>query len=268
MKKTESETVRLDRRLAGAGLGTRKEVKKLVREGRVTVAGQIAGDPGERVPKSADISFDGEALSPPGYTYLIMNKPAGYVTSAEPDGGAPVTDLLPEKYARLGLSPVGRLDKDTVGLLVLTDDGAYNHRATSPRRGHEKIYYAVVEAIPRDGIAGYDETLAAGFRAGVTLDGGEVCRPAYVGALDDYIAETGKAGLAEICRVGNPGVSGDEVIVTVTEGKYHQVKRMFAAFGRRVTYLKRIGFAGLELSAGLPEGAVMETGVPNGEQRT
>lgn len=217
---------RLDKVLASAGIGSRREVRQWIREGRVTVDGNPARDPGLQVlPSHAVIEVDGQAVSV-GSVTLMLNKPRGVITATADRNHATVADLLPPALARR-LVPVGRLDKDTEGLLIMTDDGALCHRIISPRHGVEKEYLAVVDGpIPPH--------LAEAFARGVQLDDGYVTRPA----------------LLQVVEPGPPGVAR----VTVTEGKYHQVRRMFAAFGLTVTALRRLRIGSLVLDDALAPG--------------
>ena len=219
---------RLDKVIASTGRWSRREVKELVRQGRVTVNGAVAKIAEEKAdPEAADICVNGERLIWRQYTWVMLNKPAGYLSATEDGRGKTVLDLLPPELQKQGLFPVGRLDKDTSGLLLLTDDGQLAHRLISPRHAVWKIYDAVHE-----GEAG--EADCAAFRAGLTLRDGTVCRPAYLRPL-------------------GPGRS----LVAVCEGKYHQVRRMLASRGMPVTALRRIAEGGLELGA-LPMGMTRE----------
>ncbi len=219
-------TQRLDKVLAATGMGTRKEVRDLIKRGRVTVEGATVTDPATHVrPGLAQIQVDGKPIRI-GPLVLMLNKPAGVVTARSDRRHRTVLDLLPPELGRR-LFPVGRLDKDTEGLLLLTDDGALCHALISPRHAVEKEYLAKVDgALPPD--------LPAAFAAGVRLDDGYVTRPARLTVLEP----------------GPPGVAR----VVVTEGKFHQIKRMFAAFGLTVTYLRRLRVGGLWLDETLPPG--------------
>lgn len=215
---------RLDKILSDAGVASRKDLRALIRAGRVTVNGAAVTRPEEKFDAAADaILVDGAPIRPPGPVVVMLHKPAGYVTSTDDPRDPTVLELLPEEFRNLGLFPVGRLDKETEGLLLLTNDGALSHRLTSPRRGVEKCYEAV-----HQGQAGPEDIAA--FAAGLTLRDGTVCRPAVLEPL-------------------GPGRSR----VTVSEGKYHQVRRMLAARGLPVTDLTRISEGGLTLQ-GLPRG--------------
>ena len=219
---------RLDKILSEAGVASRRELKNILRAGRVQVDGVTARDGAAKFDSAAvSITFDGMPVRAAGRVVLMLNKPAGYVTSTDDPRDRTVMELLPEEYKKLGLFPVGRLDKETEGLLLFTNDGALGHALTSPRRGTEKCYFA-----RHDGAAGEADVQA--FEGGLTLRDGTVCRPAKLEIL-------------------SPG----ECRVTVTEGKYHQVRRMMASRGLPVTYLKREREGALTLG-GLAPGAVRE----------
>lgn len=218
------EKQRLDKIIASTGRFSRREVKLLVRQGRVLVDGVPARSAEDRMaPETAEITVDGERLAWRRYTWLMMNKPAGVLSATEDGRGKTVLDLLPEELRRRELFPVGRLDKDTEGLLLFTNDGKLLHDLISPRRHVWKRYYA-----EHEGRAGPEDQAA--FAAGMPLGGGETCLPAVLYPL-------------------GPGRS----LVDLREGMYHQVRRMLAARGMPVTYLRRIAFGGLELGD-LPPG--------------
>lgn len=214
---------RLDKLLSHTGRWSRKEVKALVKEGRVKVDGALPPGPEAKYPTETEILVDGEPIRCRRHQYLLLHKPAGVVSSTQDPREKTVLDLLPDHSRRVGLFPVGRLDKDTEGLLLLTDDGELAHRLLAPGKHVDKVYYAQTEA-PVD-----QEDIAA-FAAGMTLAGGESCLP---------------AGLA-------PAEGG--CLVTLREGKYHQVKRMLAARGKPVRYLKRLSMGPLRLPDDLPPG--------------
>ena len=218
---------RLDKIIAGTGKYSRREVKELVRQGRVVVDGRLASSPEEKVDADAAcLLVDGQSLDCRRYTYLMLHKPAG-VLSARVDGRQQtVLDLLPQHLRRRALFPVGRLDKDTEGLLLLTNDGPLAHALLAPGRHVDKVYYVEVDGR-------LDQQDRRAFQAGVTLADGTVCQPADLTVLD-------------------PPSQG---LVTLREGKYHQVKRMLAARGKPVTYLKRLSMGPLTLDPALPAGA-------------
>lgn len=214
---------RLDKCLSEAGVASRKELRAMIRAGRVTVDGAVVRDPELRVPDGGSLAVDGEPVRR-GAVVLMLNKPAGYVTSTSDPRDRTVMDLLPDAYRRLGVVPVGRLDKETEGLLLFTNDGALAHRLISPRHAVRKVYEA-----EHEGEA--DEADAAAFQSGLTLRDGTICRPAELEPL-------------------GPGRSR----VTLSEGKYHQVRRMLASQGMPVTALRRVAEGGLALGD-LPWGA-------------
>lgn len=217
---------RLDKILASTGRWSRREVKELVRAGRVTVDGAPAKSAEEKTDRDcADIRVDGERVLAERYTYLMLHKPAGLVSATEDPREPTVLTLLPEPLQKIGLFPAGRLDKDTEGLLLLTNDGALAHALLSPKRHVDKTYLVRVDGR----LDGED---AAAFAAGMTLADGLECLPAGLELLGQ----------------------GEEAIVTLREGKYHQVKRMCAARGKPVVYLKRLTMGPLTLDEILGKG--------------
>jgi len=218
---------RLDKLLSDAGIASRRGVRELIRAGRVRVNGEAAARPDLAVDDADEVAVDGAAVERDARIVLMLHKPAGCVTSTDDPRDATVMELLPEKYRRRSLRPVGRLDKETEGLLLLTNDGMLAHRLISPKHGAEKVYYA-----EHTGEAGPEDVRA--FAAGLVLRDGTVCLPAKLEPL-------------------GPGRSR----VTVREGKYHQVRRMMAARGMRVDYLRREAEAGLTLGD-LPGGSCRE----------
>ena len=202
---------RLDKALSGTGRWSRREVKELVRRGRVLLDGVPAASPEQKIdPETADIRVDGETVSYRRFTYVLLHKPAGVLSAVEDSRQRTVLDLLPQELKRQGLSPVGRLDKDTEGLLLLTNDGALTHRLLSPKSHVDKVYYARTEGTPT-------EADAARLAQGITLADGLRCLPAEL----------------KICGEG-------QVLLTLREGKFHQAKRMLAFCGTPVVYLKRL----------------------------
>lgn len=225
-KDKEDAMERLDKILANTGRWSRKEVRELVRAGRVTVDGVVARTPEEKHDPAARFQVDGQSISGERLVYLMLHKPAGLVSATEDPREPTVLSLLPQHLQRVGLFPAGRLDKDTEGLLLLTNDGPLAHRLLSPRWHVDKVYYVQVEGRLDDGDA-------AAFEQGLTLEDGLVCLPAGLEILED-----GEAGL-----------------VTLREGKYHQVKRMLASRGKPVRYLKRLTMGPLSLDPALAPGA-------------
>lgn len=218
--------------LARAGVGSRNDVRKLVRAGRVYVDGVPAFDAGMKIdPERDDVRVDGERVVFREFVYLMMNKPPGVVSATEDRREATVVDLLAPEYRRFSVFPVGRLDKDAVGLLLLTNDGKLAHELLSPRRHVPKTYLVEIDGA-------LTERDAEAFARGVRLDDGYVALPAELRPVGD-----GRRFMAE---------------VTVVEGKFHQIKRMFQAVGRRVTFLERVRFGPLELDRSLARGAYRE----------
>ena len=222
------EKMRLDKLLALLGEGTRSEIKAMVRAGRVTVDGAGARDAGMQVDGAqSDVRLDGRRLCYKAVRHVMLNKPSGVLTAARDKKQKTVMDLLPPMYAAMGAMPAGRLDKDTEGLLVITSDGQLAHRIISPRHEVGKVYYARLDGELTD------EDVAA-LEAGIHIrdaDGEFDARP------------------AKLRRDG-----GDAAYICVTEGKYHQVKRMFAARGKHVVYLKRMAIGALALDPELKPG--------------
>ena len=219
---------RLDKILSEAGAGSRKELKALIRAGRVTANGKTVRNEAEKFDETVvSLAIDGVQVEPYHLVVLLLNKPAGYVTSTDDPRDRTVMELIPERYRKLRVAPVGRLDKETEGLLLLTNDGGLAHRIIHPRSGVWKVYYAEHErqAGPED---------CAAFAAGLTLGDGTVCLPAKL-------------------EPQGPGKS----LVHVQEGKYHQVRRMLASRGMPVSYLRRISEGCLTLGE-LETGALRE----------
>jgi len=222
------EKQRLDKVIASTGKYSRREVKLLVRQGRVLVDGIPARSAEDKVdPEQVEIAVNGEVLAYRKYTWVMLNKPAGYLSATEDGRGATVLDLLPEELRRQGLFPVGRLDKDTEGLLLLTNEGGLAHDLLSPRHHVDKVYYTRVAGR-------LTEEDCRAFAAGMTLADGLVCQ---------------SAGL-EILTAGDES----EAHVTLREGKFHQVKRMLADRGKPVLYLERVKMGNLSLDLQLSRG--------------
>lgn len=225
-------TMRLDRLLTMLGEGTRAQAKDFVRAGRVTVNGVPARDSGMQVDaENMRVCLDGRALEYKAVRHVMMNKPQGTLTAARDKKQKTVMDLLPPMYAAMGCMPAGRLDKDTEGLLIITSDGQLAHRIISPKKDVSKVYFARV-----DGVLGEGDIAA--FAEGLHIKDGD----------GEFDAKS--AGL-EIVSSGD-GMS--EVRVRVSEGKYHQVKRMLASRGAPVVYLKRERIGALDLDAALLPG--------------
>lgn len=218
--------MRLDKFLANSGIGTRKEVKKFLKKNLVKVNDVIAKKPEMHInPEEDIITFDDIPIEYEPVVYLMMNKPAGYVSATEDDEHETVIDIVPE-YMHLDLFPVGRLDKDTEGLLLLTNDGKFSHQLMSPKHRVPKRYYAEVDGhINEDAIKKFEKGIDLG----------------------DF---TSSPSELEIIESGE----SSKAIVTIYEGKFHQVKRMFHSIDCEVTYLKRLKIASLELDEQLELG--------------
>ena len=222
---------RLDKILASQGAGTRSEVRKMIWAGRVTVDGEICRSIDRRLePSEHEIAVGGEVLCYRKYLYIMMNKPEGAISASNDSHVQTVVDLLPPSLRRKGLFPVGRLDKDTTGLLIITDDGAFSHSVTSPGKKVFKTYRATLDgALTEENIQYLSE--------GALIDGGEQCLPAQVAVLDgeNFIYE-----------------------IKIREGKYHQIKRMAQSVGRRVVALERTAVGALTLDPALDRGEARE----------
>ena len=223
--------IRLDKYLADTGAASRREAKAYIRRGEVTVDGVPARAPEQKVAETAVVCLRGQPLRYQAYHYYMLHKPAGILTATADRSQPTVLDLFPPELRRFGLVPAGRLDKDTTGLLLITDDGALSHALMSPNRHVEKEYEAVV-----DGVLAADAVLR--FEQGMTLRDGTECKPAKLEILET-----------------EPEL---RVRVTLKEGKYHQVKRMIAAVGGTVTALKRLRLGGLWLDKILAPGEFRE----------
>jgi 16S rRNA pseudouridine516 synthase len=217
--------LRLDRMLSGEGLGTRKEIKQMMGRGAVTVNGKCASRPEIKVNTDEDVvCMQGVQIVYREHIYIMMNKPAGVISASDDPKEPTVIDLLPKELRRPGLFPAGRLDRDTEGLLIITDDGKFAHSILSPKKHVSKQYIAIIDApVTPDQIEIFEN--------GIIIDGGYACLPAKL----EIVEET-------------------RVRVTIHEGKYHQIKRMFEALGREVLYLKRTDVGGLSLDKRLALG--------------
>lgn len=217
---------RLDKFLCDSGAGTRSQVRQLLKAGRVSVDGKPEKDPGRKIePGRNAVLLDGTLMGGHQRRVVLMNKPAGFVTATEDPREKTVMELLPEQMRNWDLKPIGRLDKQTEGLLLFTNDGDLLHRLISPKKEVPKIYYA-----RHEGTASEED--AAAFAAGLTLRDGTQCLPAFLEPI-------------------GPGESR----ITVREGKYHQVRRMMASRNMTVTYLERVQEGSLTLGE-LPRGSV------------
>ena len=212
-------TLRLDKYLTEAGIGTRSEVKKLVRAKQITVNGVIVTRPEAKVDEEDAVCLRGERVQYAAFEYYLFHKPAGCVCATEDRDHKTVMDYLTDTI-RSDLFPVGRLDIDTEGLLLITNDGALAHELLSPARHVAKTYFARVRGIVTDS----DVNL---FKNGIDIGEKKLTKPAALVILNTSAQEEEAA-------------SASEILLTITEGKFHQVKRMFAAVGKEVLYLKRL----------------------------
>lgn len=207
---------------------SRKDARIAIRRGKATLDGKILRDFGALVNVDADITFNGQALSYKKYVYILMNKPKGVLSASEDKNRKTVVDLVPEELRRNGLFPVGRLDKDTTGFLIITDDGDFAHKAISPKYEVYKKYLVTL-----DGELTNDMVKA--FAEGITLADGTPCRKAELEIVESRVAR-----------------------VKICEGKYHQIKRMFGVVGLGVNELKREAVGSLSLPENLGEGECIE----------
>lgn len=219
--------LRLDKYLSDCGIASRKEIREIIRSGRVSVDGRAETDFSARIDTESVVTLDGSVIGYEKYRYFMLNKPSGVLSATEDRRQQTVLSLLKPEHRRLGLFPVGRLDKDTTGLLLLTNDGDFAHKVISPKSGIMKRYRAVT-----DGCCTPADVLA--FEAGIVLGDGMKCLPAKL----------------------EP--DGECCYVTASEGKYHQVKRMLAAVGKPVLELHRLSVGELLLDESLEPGCYRE----------
>ncbi len=218
--------MRIDKLLSELGICTRREAAKAARSGGILVDGIAERDPSRHIdPSKNRLSYLGREVVYQKYTYVMLNKPEGYVSATDDKSLPYVTELLPEELRRRELFPVGRLDRDTVGLMILTNNGQLAHSLLSPKHHVTKEYY-FTSAEP------LDKAAEADFKTGITLADGYECKSAEL-----YLAENRREGR-----------------IVLTEGKYHQIKRMIASRDNRVTSLERISFGGIELDRALSRG--------------
>ena len=224
---------RIDKILSNLGHGTRKEVKALLKKGKIEVDGVIISDNAMKIdPDKAVIKVAGEEITYRKYIYIVMNKPAGVVSATVDKYDETVIDLIDQEYHAFNPFPIGRLDKDTVGLLLITNDGELNHKLIAPKNHVDKAYYAEINKF-------VDQKDIDTFKKGVVLDDGYKCMPA-------------------ILEVLNANENGSEVMITIQEGKFHQVKRMFESVDKNVAFLRRVSFGPLKLDENLCEGKYRE----------
>lgn len=223
--------MRLDKFLSHSGFGSRKEVKLLLKKKQVQVNDQVQTKGDFKLSIEEDeVTVSGEVVFYQKYIYLLLNKPQGVLSATEDSKQKTVIDLLDETYAHYDLFPVGRLDKDTEGLLLLTNDGKLAHFLLSPKRHVEKTYFARVNGMMNEDDQKY-------FEKGITLEDGSLCLPGHL----------------EIVKRDESN-NHSEVFITIKEGKFHQVKRMVLACGKEVTFLKRLSMGSLRLDESLQPG--------------
>lgn len=224
--------MRLDKVLSNSGFGSRSEIRSLVKKGLIRVDGSIVNEPALHVdPDNSKIEIRGTLLNYRQFVYVMMNKPAGIISATSDNKLRTAIDLLPEELSCFDLFPAGRLDIDTEGMLLLTNDGQMAHDLLSPRKHVDKRYFALIDGVVTD------EDIK-NFKEGVALDDGYKTMPAEL----------------EIFKSGPQS----EIELVLHEGKFHQVKRMFEAVGKKVTYLKRIQMGGLKLDNTLEPGECRE----------
>ncbi|MBQ4068930.1 MAG: 16S rRNA pseudouridine(516) synthase [Lachnospiraceae bacterium] len=216
------KNIRLDKYLADMGVGTRTEVKGIIKKGAVVVSDKIIKDPGYKVSIEDSIICNGQNVVYESFEYLMLNKPAGYITATEDKKEKTIMSLIKSK--RNDLFPVGRLDKDTEGLLLITNDGDMAHRLLSPKKHIAKKYYVELEKV-------IENDYIKSFEAGIVLKDGTKTRPGKLEVIDN-----------------------NTVYLTIFEGKFHQVKRMFEALDNKVKYLKRVSMGTLILDKTLELG--------------
>lgn len=220
------EKIRLDKLLSNMGKGSRSEVKDALRFGQIKVNGVTVRTGKDKVDPAVDeVTYKGETVIYRKFVYLIMNKPQGVISATEDNHHKTVIDLIDDTYSHYDLFPVGRLDIDTEGLLIITNDGELTHNLLAPKKHVPKTYFAIVAGK-------VDEGDIEAFKKGIVLDDGYICKPSELTILS---VQDGKS----------------EVQLTIHEGKFHQVKRMFESAGKRVVYLKRTKMNLLELDPGL-----------------
>lgn len=220
--------IRLDKYLAHAGIGTRKEVKQIIRKKMVQVNDEIVKQDDIKIDLDHDkVRINDRSIRYDPYIYIMLNKPAGYVCATEDKLHPTVLDLI-DDFDQYDLFPIGRLDKDTEGLLLISNDGELAHKLMSPKRNHSKIYFARCSGH----FIKKEQDL---FEKGITLDNGYLCKPAKLTILQEFDDES-------------------EVLIEIYEGKFHQIKKMVASCNKKVLYLKRIKIKNLSLDEDLALG--------------
>ncbi|HBZ12869.1 MAG: pseudouridine synthase [Hominilimicola sp.] len=220
--------MRIDKYISGCGYASRKDVKKLIKQGLVFIDGEVCKKPEEQTDEDSIVEVDGERLIYREFVYLMLNKPQGCVSAVYDKKYPVVTEFVPEEYAHCEVYPVGRLDIDTEGLLILTNDGQFAHEMTSPKKDVYKRYFAVLDKPMEEKDV---EIFAGGME------------------FKEFTAKSAKLEITE-----NP----NEVYIEIAEGKFHQVKRMCERVGKTVTYLKRVAIGNLKLDKSLEKGEVRE----------
>lgn len=220
--------MRIDKYISGCGYASRKDVKKLIKQGLVLIDGTVCKRPEEQVESGANVEVNGKKLYYREFVYLMLNKPQGYVSAVYDKKYPVVTELVPEEYRHFEVYPVGRLDIDTEGLLILTNDGKFTHEVTSPKKEVYKRYFAKLDKP-------MEETDIQAFKNGM-----------------EFKEFTAKSAKLEICE--NP----TDVYIEIAEGKFHQVKRMCERVGKNVVYLKRVAIGKLKLDETLDLGEIRE----------
>ncbi|MDR3824674.1 MAG: pseudouridine synthase [Clostridia bacterium] len=220
--------MRIDKYISGCGYASRKDVKKLIKQGLVFIDGEVCKKPEEQTDENSIVEVDGERLIYREFVYLMLNKPQGCVSAVYDKKYPVVTEFVPEEYAHFEVYPVGRLDIDTEGLLILTNDGQFAYEMTSPKKDVYKRYFAVLDKPMEEKDV---EIFAGGME------------------FKEFTAKSAKLEITE-----NP----NEVYIEIAEGKFHQVKRMCERVGKTVTYLKRVAIGNLKLDKSLEKGEVRE----------
>ena len=229
--KYKTEKLRIDKYLGNMGVGSRSEIKRYIKNKRVMVNGVYITDNGLLINLYDDIKFDEQSVIYKKFIYIMMNKPQGVISATEDNHQETVIDLLDEKYLHYEMFPTGRLDKDTEGLLLLTNNGTLAHNMLSPKKHVEKKYYVEIHGDLK-------EKDIKSFSSKIELDDGYVCMPAKLEIIESD--EVSKA------------------YVTIKEGKFHQIKRMFETLNKEVIYLKRLTMGPLELDEDLDLGEYRE----------
>ncbi|RVU74066.1 pseudouridine synthase [Lactobacillus xujianguonis] len=226
--------MRIDKYLANMNVGSRKEVHILIKKGIVTVNGNVVKTPKQQVKEYDEVLVDGQEINYQKYHYFLMNKPKGVLSATEDRSQRTVISLLEPQDQYQGITPVGRLDKDTTGLLLLTNDGQLNHELLAPNKHVDKVYRAKIAGVA-------DEETVKTFASGMTLGDGTELKPAELKILSQ-----------------DEEHDSSEIEIKIREGKYHQIKRMFGAVGMKVVELERISMGRLKLDPDLKAGEYRE----------